>query len=180
MPSDICKTCGRVTNSACSDYWDRWPGKDRGKITSCLAAWEDDRWVEGCGYATAEEGAKATVAKLLRNEEGVEMKKKLPTLAEVAVQVLQETDNPAVMTGDMILLDDICWRYADITGRKAILSDHLHPIMRRGRNDRHARVLNALERRPDLFEKSISAWNGPRKRKFTLRTDDCAKKEESS
>jgi len=102
---------------------------------------------------------------------------RMPTLAEVAVEILRETDNPAVMTGDNILLDEICCRYAERTGRKAILADSLHPVIAGGRNDRHARVLNALELRPDLFKKSLSARRGARKRKFTLCVDDRVKEE---
>lgn len=97
--------------------------------------------------------------------------KRLPTLVDVAADVLQATGNPAVMMGDNHLLDDICFAYAERTGRQALLADRLHPVFGHGRNDRHARVLNALERRPDLFVKSLSRWGGPAKRKFTLRQD---------
>lgn len=73
MPSATCKTCGRVTNSACSDYWDERPGKPRGEVASCLAAWVDGRWVEGCGYAAAPELEKRIVANLLKNEPKAEI-----------------------------------------------------------------------------------------------------------
>lgn len=45
MPTATCQGCGRLTNSAVSDYWDH----DR-KPTKCKAAFVDGRWVPGCDY----------------------------------------------------------------------------------------------------------------------------------
>jgi hypothetical protein len=57
-----------MTNSSTSNYWDRLPNKPIGRVTRCLIAFVDGRWVEGCGYATASEGSKTTVASLLKSE----------------------------------------------------------------------------------------------------------------
>ena len=52
MPSETCKGCNRITNSAASDYWfakDHIP-------TMCYIAWEEDpitkklKAVEGCAF----------------------------------------------------------------------------------------------------------------------------------
>lgn len=47
MPSAICKSCGRETNSACSNYWNVRPV---GEVTECYAAWEYGKYVKGCAY----------------------------------------------------------------------------------------------------------------------------------
>lgn len=47
MPAEICKGCGRMTNSTTSNWWltkDHHP-------TKCYVAWDDkDNPVKGCGY----------------------------------------------------------------------------------------------------------------------------------
>ena len=51
MPTAICKTCGRHTNSTTSNYWPNEHKKER-EATQCYAAWDDNenRWVKGCAY----------------------------------------------------------------------------------------------------------------------------------
>lgn len=55
MSSVICGKCGRSTNTAVSEYWG--VSKD-GKALRCFAAWENDRWVPGCGKDDKDEYAK--------------------------------------------------------------------------------------------------------------------------
>jgi hypothetical protein len=76
------------------------------------------------------------------------MKRK--TIAEHAVDVLRETDNPAVCYGDSGLLGLIAKR----AGMKS-----RHPL------NMYKDVLDAMERRPDLFEKRFS-----RRRYWLVRT----------
>lgn len=57
MPVTMCKTCGRLTNSAVSNYWARTEqdgGTEKvcGESTACYAAFVDDHWVKGCSYDT--------------------------------------------------------------------------------------------------------------------------------
>jgi len=54
MPSTICANCGRLTNSAVSNYWmpddpDGVP-KEPGVATKCYAVLVNKVWVKGCGY----------------------------------------------------------------------------------------------------------------------------------
>jgi hypothetical protein len=76
---------------------------------------------------------------------------------EIAAEVLRETDNPAVMWGDAGLLDMI----------------HARAFPERQTawpSDRWKRVLDALDRNPGPFTKSLSEMPGGRCfRKFTLR-----------
>lgn len=57
----ICEYCGRVTNTAVSDWW----GNKNGKASKCHAAFVDGKWVKGCGYDTADYYTKLIVAKFL-------------------------------------------------------------------------------------------------------------------
>jgi len=72
------------------------------------------------------------------------------TIAEHMRSVLLETDNAAVMWGDVHLLDECADRCDHTTLMKA------HPL------DRHKRILDALDR-SSLFEKyyvRVDLWNG--------------------
>ena len=56
MPSAICQTCGRMTNSATSNYWNHKPleGKDFQTVTKCfVAVGKDNNWEKGCGWKDA-------------------------------------------------------------------------------------------------------------------------------
>jgi len=64
----------------------------------------------------------------------------MKTIADITVEVLNETDNPGVMFGDCGLLDMIAVKCTHTTLMKA------HPL------DRHTRILSALEN-DDRFEK---------------------------
>ena len=48
MPEVKCENCGRLTNTACSDY--DWR---RNVATKCYLAFENDMWVKGCGFDIA-------------------------------------------------------------------------------------------------------------------------------
>jgi len=52
MPTATCKTCGRTTNSACSNYWFNDDGSDFHEVTECYLAWNPDtkKWEKGCAY----------------------------------------------------------------------------------------------------------------------------------
>jgi hypothetical protein len=50
MSGCICATCGKITNTAVSNYWDNRGGK----ATECYAAYVDGKWVKGCGYDKAD------------------------------------------------------------------------------------------------------------------------------
>lgn len=94
---------------------------------------------------------------------------KKKTIAEHAADILRETDNPAVMWGDCGLLDMIYKRAEMKPSKPRPGMKWEHPW------DRHARVLNALERSP-LFEKRLveMRWGRsgqPYGRKFVLRKD---------
>jgi hypothetical protein len=81
-------------------------------------------------------------------------------VAEAAVAVLRETDNPAVMWGDCGLLDLI----AERAGMERDSSKWMGGIP-----DRHTRVLNALSRRPgDLVPSFTLTGRGRRVRVFWL------------
>ena len=49
MPTAICKTCGKETNSTVSNYF--LDGKP-GEVTKCFAGRDakTDKWVRGCSY----------------------------------------------------------------------------------------------------------------------------------
>ena len=64
----------------------------------------------------------------------------MKNIADITVQVLQETDNPGVMFGDTRLLDDIATRCTHTNLMDA------HPMLR------HRRILDALET-DERFEK---------------------------
>lgn len=49
MPSGICKGCGKITNSAVSNWWSEKP-EGIGVPTKCWAAFVDGKWERGCGY----------------------------------------------------------------------------------------------------------------------------------
>lgn len=49
MPAIKCKGCGRLTNTATSKF-------NRGNPPEvCYAAYENDKWVKGCGFEDAPE-----------------------------------------------------------------------------------------------------------------------------
>jgi hypothetical protein len=50
MPSAICQTCGRWTNSVVSNYFVRSKTKALEVVTECYAAYVDGIWVKGCSY----------------------------------------------------------------------------------------------------------------------------------
>ena len=45
MSATKCTTCGRITNSATSNYW-----ANNGIVTQCYLAVHDDKWGPGCAY----------------------------------------------------------------------------------------------------------------------------------
>ena len=71
----------------------------------------------------------------------------MKTTADIVVEVLNETDNPGVMFGDVTLLDMIANRCTHTTLMKK------HPMVR------HSRILSALEN-DDRFEKYYVKING--------------------
>lgn len=52
MPTAICKTCGRLTNSTASNYWTSNQGTKFGEVSECYAAWDEEKngWIQGCAY----------------------------------------------------------------------------------------------------------------------------------
>ena len=62
------------------------------------------------------------------------------TIADYAVEVLKETDNPGVMWGDTVLLDMIAERCTHTTLRIRKDRKCTHPLYR------HKRILDALEK----------------------------------
>lgn len=59
MPVTTCTGCGRLTNSATSNYWQRMEPdgktpKEVGEVTRCYVAFEGDKTVMGCGYKALE------------------------------------------------------------------------------------------------------------------------------
>jgi len=60
MPSGVCSGCGRITNSAVSNWWDT-----SGKPTECYAAFVDNKWVKGCGYQSADDLTRHIVGKII-------------------------------------------------------------------------------------------------------------------
>ena len=77
------------------------------------------------------------------------MKAKRKTIADYAVEVLKETDNPSVMWGDCYLLDMIAEKCVHTNLRKQ------HPL------NRHKRILDALEK-DNRFEKWFIRMRGMR------------------
>jgi len=73
----------------------------------------------------------------------------MPTIADITVEVLQETDNPGVMFGDTRLLDMIAERCTHTN-----LMDKFPMI-------RHSRILDALENDP-RFDKWYVKMRGVR------------------
>lgn len=67
MPSAECTNCGKVTNSATSDYWSP-DKKEIGVVTKCYAAFVDGKWVKGCCYERLEPHKKATMDKLIKGD----------------------------------------------------------------------------------------------------------------
>lgn len=92
----------------------------------------------------------------------------MKTIADFVVEVLNETDNPGIIFGDVRLLDMVAERCTHTTLMDA------HPM------NRHSRILNALEK-DDRFEKRyIKRWDyrgNPYLRWFELRTS-CQKETE--
>ena len=85
----------------------------------------------------------------LSNGQLCDEKMKRKTIADYAVEILKETDNPAVMYGDCGLLDMIAKRCTHTNLMKA------HPL------NRHSRILTALEK-DSRFEKMFIRMNGLR------------------
>ena len=85
------------------------------------------------------------------------------TIADITVEVLNETDNPGIMFGDTRLLDMIAERATHTN-----LMDKL-PMLR------HTRILNALEK-DDRFKKYYTQMRGIRGnqiwRVFDLKEDE--------
>jgi len=75
------------------------------------------------------------------------MKTKRKTIADYAVEVLKETDNPGVMYGDCTLLDMI-----------AVKCTHTN-LMKKHPLTRHSRILDALEK-DARFEKYFIRMRG--------------------
>lgn len=73
MPVATCTNCGRMTNSATSNYcsdteMDGKTPKEIGVVTGCYAAFVGDKWIKGCVYNDIEPMQKMILAKMLRNE----------------------------------------------------------------------------------------------------------------
>lgn len=85
----------------------------------------------------------------------------MKTIADHVVDVLNETDNPGIMFGDVTLFDTIAWRCTHTNLRDK------HPMLR------HSRILDALEN-DDRFEKFYVNMRGtrgnPNWRSFRLKT----------
>jgi hypothetical protein len=90
------------------------------------------------------------------------------TIADVAVVVLKRTDNPGVMWGDTMLLDEIAATCVQTTLMQRKDGTATHPLAR------HKRILDALER-DKRFEKWYIRFNGlvgrSLVRSFRLRKD---------
>lgn len=74
MPVATCTNCGRVTNSAASNYWSRTEidgetPKEMFVATQCYAAFVHGLWVKGCVYNDIGPMRKNVLAQLLRNED---------------------------------------------------------------------------------------------------------------
>ena len=61
MPVIECNKCGGKTNTALCYHIDRTDGK----AEYCILRWENDGWVEGCGYQDANEFEKPYADKIL-------------------------------------------------------------------------------------------------------------------
>jgi hypothetical protein len=87
------------------------------------------------------------------------------TIADVAVVVLKRTDNPGVMWGDTMLLDEIAAACVQTTLMQRKDGTTTHPLAR------HKRILDALER-DERFKKyyiPMPGERGPAWRYFELR-----------
>ena len=73
MPTAICKTCGRLTNSTASNYWLPQEDKELGEVTECYMAWNEDKfkWVQGCAYKKLSGHYKKWIDSLIKKKEGV-------------------------------------------------------------------------------------------------------------
>jgi len=75
MPSTICTNCGRLTNSAVSNYWfpDEPDGgsKDPEVATKCYVALVDNVWVKGCYYDSLSPDLLKHVAGLLGKKRNI-------------------------------------------------------------------------------------------------------------
>jgi len=70
MPVTKCEYCGRMSNSAVSNYWhetemDGKTSKAIGIITRCFAAFVDEKWVQGCAYNDIDVDTKILIDKFL-------------------------------------------------------------------------------------------------------------------
>jgi len=94
----------------------------------------------------------------------------MKTIADITVEVLNETGNPDIMFGDTRLLDMIAEQATHTNLMKK------HPMVR------HSRILNALEK-DDRFEKFYvhmpGVWGNPNWRSFELKTSLLNPKEQS-
>jgi len=72
MPQIICATCGRTTNSVCSNFHEH-----RGqKVTKCYAAFKDGEWVKGCGFDSANDFNKGYAMTLITGKALMDFLKK--------------------------------------------------------------------------------------------------------
>lgn len=74
MPIAYCTTCGRLTNSAASNYWldteiDGKTPKEPGMATQCYAAFVREKWVEGCVYKDISPMQKKILEEMLKNRD---------------------------------------------------------------------------------------------------------------
>ena len=65
MPVVDCGKCGRVTNSACSNYWT--VHRKDGKADGCYARYENGKWVKGCAYDSADQLTQEIVKSLFED-----------------------------------------------------------------------------------------------------------------
>jgi len=90
------------------------------------------------------------------------------SIADIVVEVLQETGNPGIMWGDTVLLDMVAERCNHTTLKKKKNGSWTHPL------DRHNRILDALDKDP-RFEKQYFHARGMRGnqwwRSFRLKTN---------
>ena len=67
MPQVVCKKCGGITNSACSDYWLRKPFVE-GEATGCYSRYENGKWVKGCSFDGLDPMTKLVMSSLWTDE----------------------------------------------------------------------------------------------------------------
>lgn len=62
MPAITCALCGRLTNSAVSEYWDY---QESGQAQGCYLSYVNDQWVTGCLYESVSPIMKPTYDRMI-------------------------------------------------------------------------------------------------------------------